>query len=48
MMPCDRDVETRRFECETHALEVRRAVERLELAIPPKLGLPARPRRVRP
>jgi hypothetical protein len=37
MMPNDRGIETRRFEGETHALEVTRAVERLELAIPPKL-----------
>jgi hypothetical protein len=37
MMPNDRGIETRRFEGETHALEVTRAVERLEFAIPPKL-----------
>jgi hypothetical protein len=37
MMPCDRGVEARRFECETHALEMTRAIERLELAIPPKM-----------
>jgi hypothetical protein len=37
MMPNDRGIETRRFEGETHALEVTRAVERLELAIPPKM-----------
>ena len=37
MMPNDRGIETRRFDGEAHALEVTRAVERLELAIPPKM-----------
>ena len=37
MMFCDHGLETRRFDCETHALEVTCAVERLELAIPPKV-----------
>jgi len=46
MMPNDRGIETRRFEGETHAIEVTRAVERLELAIPPKMRPTARPRRV--
>jgi hypothetical protein len=37
MMPNDRGIETRRFDGEAHALEVTRAVERLEHAIPPAM-----------
>ena len=37
MMPNDRGIETRRFDGEVQALEVTRAVERLEHAIPPTM-----------